>query len=107
MFLLNTQWTSDEALEKNIPAKVKRYLAKNNISFYVIDATDIAQKIGLGNRTNMVMMSAFFKLANVIPMEDAVKYMKEAIQKSYGRKGEDIVNMNKSVLISSVRLSIP
>ena len=98
VFLLNTQWTSDEALEKNIPAKVKRYLAKNNISFYVIDATDIAQKIGLGNRTNMVMMSAFFKLANVIPMEDAVKYMKEAIQKSYGRKGEDIVNMNNAAV---------
>lgn len=97
-FLLNTQWLSDEALEAHIPAKVKRYLAKNDISLYIIDATDIAQKIGLGNRTNMVMMSAFFKLANVIPMEDAVKYMKSAIQKSYGRKGEDIVKMNNAAV---------
>ncbi|MST56063.1 pyruvate:ferredoxin (flavodoxin) oxidoreductase [Pyramidobacter sp. SM-530-WT-4B] len=97
-FLLNTQWTSMDALEANVPAKVKRYLAKNDIQFYVIDGTDIAQKIGLGNRTNMVMMSAFFKLANVIPMEDAVKYMKDAIQKSYGRKGEDIINMNNAAV---------
>lgn len=97
-FLLNTQWTSMDALEANVPAKVKRYLAKNGIQFYVIDGTDIAQKIGLGNRTNMVMMSAFFKLANVIPMEDAVKYMKDAIQKSYGRKGEDIINMNNAAV---------
>ena len=97
-FLLNTQWTSMDALEANVPARVKRYLAKNDIQFYVIDGTDIAQKIGLGNRTNMVMMSAFFKLANVIPMEDAVKYMKDAIQKSYGRKGEDIINMNNAAV---------
>ncbi|MBQ8091650.1 MAG: pyruvate:ferredoxin (flavodoxin) oxidoreductase [Pyramidobacter sp.] len=97
-FLLNTQWTDMEALEANLPAKVKRYLAKNEINFYVIDGTDIAQKIGLGNRTNMVMMSAFFKLSNVIPMEDAVKYMKDAIQKSYGRKGEDIINMNNAAV---------
>ncbi|OON86733.1 pyruvate:ferredoxin (flavodoxin) oxidoreductase [Pyramidobacter sp. YE332] len=98
VFLLNTQWTGMDALEANVPAKVKRYLAKNDIQFYVIDGTDIAQKIGLGNRTNMVMMSAFFKLANVIPMEDAVKYMKDAIQKSYGRKGEDIINMNNAAV---------
>ena len=98
VFLLNTEWTNVEALEANLPAKVKRFLAKNNINFYVIDATDIAQKIGLGNRTNMVMMSAFFKLAAVIPMEDAIKYMKEAIYKSYGRKGENIVNMNNAAV---------
>ena len=98
VFLLNTQWTTIDALEKNVPAKVKRFLAKNEINFYVIDGTDIAQKIGLGNRTNMVMMSAFFKLANVIPMEDAIKYMKDAIKKSYGRKGEDIVNMNNAAV---------
>ncbi len=98
VFLLNTQWTTPELLEANVPAKVKRYLAANDVNFYVIDATDIAQKIGIGNRTNMVMMSAFFKLAEVIPMEDAIKYMKDAIQHSYGRKGEDIINMNNAAV---------
>lgn len=98
VFLLNTQWTDIPTLEANLPGKVKRYLAKNEINFYVIDGTDIAQKIGLGNRTNMVMMSAFFKLANVIPMEDAIKYMKDAIKHSYGRKGENIVNMNNAAV---------
>lgn len=97
-FLLNTQWTTVEALEENLPGHVKRFLAKNNIKFYVINAIDIAEEIGLGNRTNMIMMSAFFKLADVIPYDDAVRYMKEAIVKSYGRKGEKIVAMNNAAV---------
>ncbi len=93
-FLLNTQWTSKEDLEKNLPAKVKQFLAKNDINLYVINATDIAENIGLGNRTNMIMQSAFFKLSNVIPLDDAVKYMKDAIDQTYGRKGDEVVEMN-------------
>ncbi len=92
-FLLNCTWTPEELNEK-LPAKMKKYLAENNINFYIINAVDIAGKIGLGGRINMVMQSAFFKLANVIPYEDAVKYMKEAIEKTYGRKGEKVVSMN-------------
>lgn len=92
-FLLNTTWSLDELGDK-LPAKMKAYLAEHNIDFYTINATKIAEDIGLGNRTNMIMQSAFFKLANVIPMDDAVKYLKESIVKSYGKKGEDIVNMN-------------
>jgi pyruvate-ferredoxin/flavodoxin oxidoreductase len=93
-FLLNCVW-SDEELEKYLPAKVKRYIAKNNIQFYTCDAVSIAKKIGLGaRRTNTILQAAFFKLTNIIPLEDAVKYMKEAIQKTYGRKGEEVVRMN-------------
>ena len=98
VFLLNTQWTDMAALEEHLPARVKRYIAKNDIQFYVINATDIAREIGLGNRTNMIMMSAFFKLANVIPLEDAVKYMKDANEHSYGRKGAKIVAMNDAAV---------
>ena len=93
-FLLNTQWTTMEALEEHLPASLKRKLATLGAKFYIINAVDEAQKIGLGGRTNTIMQSAFFKLANVIPMDDAVKYMKEAIEKTYGAKGEDIVKMN-------------
>lgn len=92
-FVLNCPWDSTE-LEKHLPAVVKRHLAKNNISFYIVDAVSIANEVGLGNRINMIMQTAFFKLANVIPIEDAVKYLKESIQKSYGKKGEKIVKMN-------------
>ena len=92
-FLLNTVWNAEE-VKKHLPNKVKKYLAANNISFYIIDATDIAQKIGLGNRTNTILQSAFFKITNVIPYELAVEKMKYAINKSYGKKGESIVNMN-------------
>ncbi len=92
-FLLNTLWT-DEEIERHLPNGMKRDLARKNAKFYVIDAVNIAADLGLGNRTNTVLQSAFFKLANVIPIEDAVKYMKDAIVKSYGNKGEDIVNMN-------------
>ena len=93
-FLLNTHWTTLEDLEKHLPAKIKRYLAGKNINFYVLNGTDIAEEIGLGNRINMIMQSAFFKLADVIPMDDAIKYMKEAIETTYGRRGEKIVQMN-------------
>ena len=92
-FLLNCAFTFAE-LDEKLPAATKRYLAKNKINFYTIDAADIAFEIGLGGRTNMIMQSAFFKLADIIPQEDAVKYMKEAIYKSYSKKGEKIVEMN-------------
>lgn len=94
-FLLNTLWTPEE-LDKYLPADIKKYIADNEINFYTIDATNIAVKLGLGNRTNMIMQSAFFKLANVIPVDDAVKYLYEAIEHSYGKKGESVVNMNKA-----------
>ena len=92
-FLLNS--VHDAATTcATLPDHMKAYLAKNNINFYVINATKIAAELGLGNRTNTIMQSAFFKIANVIPFEKAVEEMKKAILKSYGKKGEDIVNMN-------------
>lgn len=92
-FLLNCQWKPEE-LDEKLPASVKNYLAKHNINFYIINAVDIAQEIGLGGRINMIMQAAFFKLANIIPLDDAIKHLKDAIVKSYGHKGEKIVNMN-------------
>ncbi|MEA4848069.1 MAG: pyruvate:ferredoxin (flavodoxin) oxidoreductase [Clostridiaceae bacterium] len=92
-FVLNCKWSPEE-LDGKLPANLKKYIADNNIKFYIINATDIAVEIGLGNRINMIMQSAFFKLANVIPLEDAVKYLKEAIVKSYGKKGDKIIQMN-------------
>ena len=92
-FLLNTIWNKDQVIE-NLPVKIKKYLAANNISLYIIDATNIAEQIGLGNRTNTILQSAFFKITNVVPYELAVEKMKYAINKSYGNKGEKIVNMN-------------
>ncbi len=92
-FVLNTSWDI-QGLDTYLPAKMKRYIAENDINFYIIDATKIAMDIGLGTRINMVMQAAFFKLAKVIPIDDAVKYLKDAIKKTYGRKGEDVVKMN-------------
>ena len=92
-FLLNTIWDKEE-VKKHLPDNVKKYLAKNNINFYIINATGIADEIGLGNRTNTILQSAFFKITGVIPYDLAVEQMKKAIVKSYGKKGEDIVNMN-------------
>ena len=92
-FLLNTVWNAEE-VKKNLPNRVKKHLAVNNISLYIINATGIAIEIGLGNRTNTILQSAFFKITNVIPYELAVEKMKYAINKSYGKKGENIVNMN-------------
>ncbi|PIE54752.1 MAG: pyruvate:ferredoxin (flavodoxin) oxidoreductase [Dethiosulfovibrio peptidovorans] len=93
-FLLNTQWTDMATLEEKLPVDLKKYLARKKIDFYVINGVDLGVEIGLGNRTNMIMMSAFFKLAKVIPFEDAVRFMKEANEKTYGKKGEKIVAMN-------------
>ena len=92
-FLLNTVWEG-ETLAKNLPNKVKKYFADNNITVYYINATKIAQEIGLGNRTNTILQSAFFRITGVIPVELAVEQMKKFIVKSYGRKGEDVVNKN-------------
>ena len=92
-FLLNTIWEGEE-LAKNLPNKVKRYLAKHNITLYYINATKIAQEIGLGNRTNTILQSAFFRITEVIPVDLAVEQMKKFIVKSYAKKGENIVNMN-------------
>ena len=96
-FLLNCQWSADELNEK-LPAKVKRDIAKKNVNFYTIDAISIAREIGLGNRTNTVLQSAFFSLANIIPSADAIDYMKKAAYKSFAKKGEDIVNMNYAAI---------
>jgi pyruvate-ferredoxin/flavodoxin oxidoreductase len=92
-FLLNTVWNADQVRD-NLPDNVKRYLARNAVNFYTIDATNIAQEIGLGNRTNTILQSAFFKITGVIPYELAVEQMKKFIVKSYGKKGEDIIRMN-------------
>ena len=96
-FLLNCNWSAEE-LEKHLPGQIKRYIAKNDINFYIIDAVKIAQQIGLGGRINMIMQSAFFKLADIIPLEDAVKYLKEAVEHSYGLKGKDVVDMNNAAI---------
>ena len=93
VFLLNSIWNVEET-KKRIPDYMKKYMAENNMSFYIINATKIAEEIGLGTRTNTIMQSAFFKVSKVIPYELAVKEMKAAIVKSYGKKGENIVNMN-------------
>jgi len=92
-FLLNSIWDEEET-KKKLPDHMKKYMAKNDIQFYIINATKIAEELGLGGRTNTIMQSAFFKVTEVIPYEAAVKEMKDAIQKTYGRKGEDIVKMN-------------
>ncbi|HRW96804.1 MAG TPA: pyruvate:ferredoxin (flavodoxin) oxidoreductase [Bacteroidales bacterium] len=92
-FLLNSIWDTEET-KNRLPDHMKKYLADNNIQFYIINATKIADEIGLGGRTNTIMQSAFFKISNVIPYELAVEQMKKFIIKSFSRKGEDIVNMN-------------
>jgi pyruvate-ferredoxin/flavodoxin oxidoreductase len=92
-FLLNTIWNEEE-VQKNLPDNVKKYLAVNHVKCYIINATGIAEKIGLGNRTNTILQSAFFKITGVIPYDLAVEQMKKFIVKSYGKKGEDIINMN-------------
>ena len=92
-FLYNSPWSVAET-KKHLPDFVKKYLAINNINMYIIDATKIAAEIGLGNRTNTILQSAFFKISGVIPYDLAVEQMKKFIVKSYGKKGEDIVNMN-------------
>ena len=92
-FLLNSLWDAEET-KKHLPNHMKKYMADNDINFYIINGTKIGQELGLGNRTNTIMQSAFFKITNVIPYELAVQEMKSAIVKTYGKKGEAIVNMN-------------
>ncbi|NLU39027.1 MAG: pyruvate:ferredoxin (flavodoxin) oxidoreductase [Bacteroidales bacterium] len=92
-FLFNTIWDVEETKDR-LPAKMKKYLAENEINFYIIKATELAEEIGLGNRANTILQSAFFKITGVIPYEVAVDHMKKAIDKSYGKKGENIVKMN-------------
>ncbi len=96
-FLLNCQWSVDE-LDEKLPASVKRYIAKNNINFYIINAIKVAKEIGLGNKTNTVLQSAFFSIANIIPADKAIEYMKQAAYKSFAKKGDDIVNMNYAAI---------
>lgn len=93
VFLFNSIWDEEET-KNRLPDHMKKYLADNEIRFYIINATKIAEDIGLGSRTNTIMQTAFFKVANVIPFELAVKEMKKAIEKTYGRKGEEVVEMN-------------
>ncbi len=100
-FLLNTLWDEQE-LTEHLPGHMKRFIANNDIDFYTIDAVTLANEIGLGNRINTICQAAFFKIAKVIPIDDAVKYMKEAIVKSYGRRGEEIVNMNYKAVDAGV-----
>ncbi|HJX71396.1 MAG TPA: pyruvate:ferredoxin (flavodoxin) oxidoreductase, partial [Bacteroidales bacterium] len=96
-FLLNSIWTAEETRDK-LPDSMKKYMAENDIQFYIINATKIAREIGLGSRINTIMQSAFFKIANVIPYDDAFSEMKKAIIKTFGRKGEDIVKMNHAAV---------
>jgi len=93
VFLLNWPWSREE-LETRLPAAAKKYIADNGIRFYIVDAVHKAQELGLGGRTNTILQSAFFKLSEILPIDDAVTYMKQAILDSYGRKGEKVVNMN-------------
>ncbi len=100
-YLLNCQWNAEE-LEEHLPAKDKRFIANNNIKFYTIDGVKIGKEIGLGGRINTVLQSAFFKLADIIPIDEAVKYMKDAATASYGKKGEKIVAMNHAAIDAGV-----
>ncbi len=100
-FLLNCQWNAEE-LEANMPADAKRYIAENNIKFYTVDAIDLARQIGMGKRTNTILQSAFFALANIIPIDKAVEYMKYMAKKSYAKKGDAVVEMNYKAIDAGV-----
>ncbi len=101
IFMINCQWT-DEELDKHMPAAAKKYIADNNIKLYTINAIDKAIEIGMGKRTNTILQSAFFKLANVMPIDDAVTFMKAAAKKSYGKKGDAVVEMNYKAIDAGV-----
>ncbi len=109
-FVLNTIWNEEE-IERKLPANMKRYIAENEINFYTVNATKIASEIGLGRRINMIMQSAFFKLAEIIPQEEAIEYLKASIKKAYGKKGDKIVNMNyeavEAGMNSLVKINVP
>ncbi len=100
-FLLNCEWTADE-LDAALPGAMKRYLSKNNVNFYTINATAIAKEIGLGNKTSTILQSAFFALTGIIPIDKAVQLMKDAALRSFGKKGEKIVNMNYAAIEKGV-----
>ena len=110
IFLLNTRWKG-KTLEENLPNRAKRLLAERKAQFYTIDATDIAEEIGLGNRTSTVLQAAFFKLSGVLPIDQAEEYMKQAAIKTFSKKGEKIVNMNLAAiergLTDMVKIDIP
>ncbi|WP_298069380.1 pyruvate:ferredoxin (flavodoxin) oxidoreductase [uncultured Mailhella sp.] len=93
-FLLNSSWTTLEDMERELPGHMKRTIAGKHLKFYNVDALKVATEVGLGNRINMVTQTAFFKLANVIPLDEAIDYIKKAIKKTYGKKGDAVVNMN-------------
>ncbi len=101
IYMINCQWT-DEELDSKLNAAAKKYIADNNIQLYTINAIDKAMEIGMGKRTNTILQSAFFKLAKVMPLEDAIKYMKDAAKKSYGKKGDAIVEMNYKAIDAGV-----
>ena len=101
IFMINCQW-SDEELNQHMPAEAKRYIAKNNIQLYTINAIDKAIEIGMGKRTNTILQSAFFKLANVMPIDQAIEYMKAAAKKSYSKKGDAVVEMNYKAIDAGV-----
>ncbi len=101
IFMINCQW-SDEELDTKLNAAAKKYIADNNIQLYTINAIDKAMEIGMGKRTNTILQSAFFKLANVMPIDEAIKFMKEAAKKSYGKKGDAIVEMNYKAIDAGV-----
>ena len=101
-FLLNTSWTMEE-LEQHLPGQVKKYMADHNIKFYTIDAFKLGKEIGLGGRVNTILQSAFFKLAEIIPVEDAIQFMKDAATSSYSKKGEDVVKMNHDAIEAGAR----
>ncbi|MCX7969981.1 MAG: pyruvate:ferredoxin (flavodoxin) oxidoreductase [Negativicutes bacterium] len=109
-FVLNCMW-SDAELDEKLPGYMKKYIADNNIEFYTINATQIAEEIGLGNRINMIMQAAFFKLADIIPLDEAVKYLKDAVVESYGKKGQKVVEMNFRAIERGIealhRVSVP
>ena len=109
-FLLNTIWDA-EGLEKHLPGQVKRYLAQNNINFYTVNGVKLGQETGMGTRINTILQSAFFKLADIIPFEDALKYMKDAAEASYSKKGQDVVEKNWAAIDAGykglVKVEIP
>ena len=110
IFLINCQWTPEE-VGKHLDAASKKYIADNDIQLYIIDAIDLCAKIGMGKRTNTTLQSAFFALAEVLPKEDAIKYMKDAATKSYSKKGQDIVDMNHKAIDAGadalVKIDVP
>ena len=110
VFLINCQWTADE-LDKHLNAETKQYIAKNNVQLYTVNAIDLAAEIGLGKRTNTILQAAFFALANVLPKDEAIQYMKDAATKSFLKKGQNIVDMNHKAIDAGfgafVKIDVP